>query len=101
MYRQGDILLIPTDEQFGQEINEWDGVVAEGEATGHHHRFVGGGIRAFTRTNSGPRRPDIVELTRPACLRHEEHDPISVPAGRYKIGRQKQWAGGQIVRVAD
>lgn len=101
MYRQGDILLIPTDERSDKEINEWDGVVAESEATGHHHRFVGSGIRAFTRTSSGPRRPDIVELTIPACLRHEEHDPISVPAGRYKIGRQKQWTGGQIVRVAD
>ena len=42
----------------------------------------------------------IVEGT-PAVVRHEEHDAIRLPEGRYYVGRQVESAGEEERRVAD
>lgn len=42
--RQGDVLFIPadqnTDTQWANEHKRTDGVIQEGEATGHHHKLA-------------------------------------------------------------
>lgn len=37
----------------------------------------------------------------PMVLRHDEHDAIRIPPGRYYIGGQREWDAAQERRVAD
>lgn len=89
MYRQGDILLIPTGEKLPVDAEPApDGVVAEGEATGHAHRLDQGAKR-FVRSNG----TQFVEVagTR-ALLTHEEHGTIELPGPAvYVVQRQREY----------
>lgn len=78
-WQQGDVLLkpasIPQDakERFGR-------VLREGEATGHAHVAVADDVKLFivddTLFMSAPSGTTVV---------HEEHGPIEVPPGDYRI----------------
>lgn len=37
----------------------------------------------------------------PMILRHDEHDAIRIPVGRYYVGGQQEWDAGKARRVAD
>ena len=71
-------------------------VVALGEATGHHHRFnnapEGAIVTAYSttswRSKDNPAQCDFIAIentTDDVTLSHEEHNPIQVPAGYYKV----------------
>ena len=47
LYQQGDVLMREVDSiPEGLEVKE-DGILAEGEATGHAHRILGEGAKPF------------------------------------------------------
>ena len=77
-------------------------IVALGEATGHHHRFnnapEGAIVTAYNtnswRSKNNPAQCDFVAIentTEDVTLTHEEHNPIQVPAGYYKIEIVKEF----------
>lgn len=37
----------------------------------------------------------------PMVLRHDEHDAIRIPPGRYYVGGQREWSAAEARRVAD
>ena len=88
--RQGDVLLveipaIPREARMKRR----DGriVLAEGEATGHAHAIHEKDAREFRH---GEER---FLLTRSrAQLIHEEHAPIVVPPGAWRIVQQREYA---------
>ena len=100
MLRQGDVLLqriarLPT----GVQVQSHDVIVlAHGEVTGHAHTIndrtaqVGldeGGVMFLT----------IEELTE---VRHQEHAPLIVTPGIYRVIRQREWTDADEPRqVAD
>lgn len=79
-----------------ESLNEAKCIVALGEATGHHHRFntapEGAIVTAYSttswRSKDNPAQCDYVAIentTENVTLTHEEHNPIQVPAGYYKV----------------
>ena len=67
--------------------------VAHGEATGHSHTFRMSqqapdvAIIAFgaTRTRVGE-VPEFIKITgNSAVIKHEEHNPLTIPAGHYRV----------------
>jgi hypothetical protein len=101
LYAQGDILIERIDS--GTQINEvlsrsvsgGSVVVAEGEATGHHHRLLGSVVMyrddALARDVPSGLYVAHVRIESPtARLEHEEHGAITLPAGTYRIRRQRQ-----------
>jgi hypothetical protein len=101
LYRQGDVLIrqissLPTETaQLQLRAN---GVLAYGEVTGHCHRV------------EDPTRAEVVEIGTGLYLRvgdegvrvvHEEHAPISLPAGNYEIEIQREYTPEAIRNVAD
>ena len=67
--------------------------VAHGEATGHTHSFrmsqqaPNVAIVAFgeLRTRVGD-IPEFIKITgNPAVIKHEEHNPLTIPAGHYRV----------------
>ena len=79
---------------------EWkekkNGVLAEGEATGHMHVLAGG---AFKLWEDGENMCAVVE--RPAVLSHQEHGPVVIDKGVWKVTRQQEYTPEKIRRVQD
>lgn len=88
-FRQGDVLLVEVDRipaEATAEPRSGRIVLAHGEATGHAHAIHERDARTFT--HAGER----FLLTRSkAQLIHEEHGPIDVPAGAWRIVVQREY----------
>ena len=96
MYRQGDILLIrlsDEDRVDGEPLEKEEGrvILAHGEATGHAHAISDPGAFLFA---IGDQRHLVLE--NPATLAHEEHAPITLPAGQYRVLRQREYTGSAL-----
>ncbi len=102
--RQGDVLLtriatgsaavgdeVPRDSKSGC-------VLALGEATGHHHHVPKSSARLF-RAKTGDDR--ILTLKEGAKLLHEEHYPIYLPPGDYRVEIQREYSPMELRNVAD
>jgi hypothetical protein len=97
---QGDLLIERVDDAplsgtIVQAVAEGSAVIAQGEATGHHHRLLG----AVTMYRDDALAREIpsglyvahVRIDGPtAQLQHEEHAPITLPQGSYRVRRQRQ-----------
>lgn len=110
-FAQGDIMLERVDDAtVGTPINvDPDGavVLARGEVTGHRHAFYAG---ATMFRDDGLARDIPTELylghikiaaKEGAELKHEEHDTVKLPAGTYRVRRQREWTADQARVVAD
>ncbi len=98
LYRHGDVLIqkiqkIPADAKKLQGLT-----LAEGEVTGHSHRIK-------ERANAIMHRLDAIRYltvtTAPATIIHEEHGPIELPKGKYKVWRQREYTPERIITVRD
>jgi hypothetical protein len=92
MYRQGDVLLVPVDalpkERTYVKRKRGEGVIlAAGEATGHHHRVRERGAREY-RVD---RERYLTVGKAGGTVTHEEHDPITLPQGVFKIVQQREY----------
>jgi hypothetical protein len=103
MYRQGDVLIVPVDELPGGLVpGPRDGgrlVLARGEATGHAHVITGPEVALYAAPDDIDRL--FVEIVGRARVVHEEHAAITVPAGRYRVVRQREYTPGDYRYVAD
>ena len=88
-FRQGDVLLVEVHEipeEAEPEPRSGRIVLAEGEATGHAHAIHERDARTFTYEG------ERFLLTRSkAQLIHEEHGPIEVPQGSWRIVIQREY----------
>lgn len=108
MYRQGDVLIVPVDERavparakdVRGEPRDGRGrlVLAFGEVTGHAHAIPGPGRLV---REPGPYGPFLLELPEGGRLVHEEHAPIVLPKGWYRVVRQREYVPGAYRIVAD
>jgi hypothetical protein len=93
MFRQGDVLLIavaPFDTAgLDRESNSSDGrqILAWGEATGHVHAVA---QKATEIVIVGDDRYLVVDRDG-AVLSHDEHGPIDLASGMYRIVRQREY----------
>lgn len=88
--RQGDVLLVAVpDLPTGARQRRRRGrlVLATGETTGHAHAIAEPDTEEFV---AGGERYVLVRSR--AQLIHEEHDPIAVPAGTYRVVIQREFA---------
>jgi len=106
MFRQGDVLLQPIgpEEMPAGLVPAPKGarrglVLALGEATGHAHVITGPDVSTWTM----PDQPDTLFLIvrGHGRLGHEEHGPIGVPAGHYRVIRQREYVPGSWRPVLD
>src|SRR5262245_66518976 len=111
LYAQGDILVervndAPVSGQILHAANGGAVVVAEGELTGHHHKIFG--CATLYRDDALARDiPDNlyighlqVERTG-ARLEHDEHAPIDLALGTYRVRRQRQLEPSDIGIAGD
>jgi hypothetical protein len=103
MYRQGDILILPLDEEAapaairGLSPTARDArgrlVLALGEVTGHAHAVVGPGE---LYRSADPLAAGCLHVPSGARVVHEEHGAISLPRGWYRVIRQREYMPGAV-----
>lgn len=105
MSRQGDVLVIAGGRKTKahKPVKDARGaVLAEGEATGHHHRIKMPGVTLLRAEGISDAvltvGRDIVAL-----LEHEEHGTIEIGGGTHtvRIQREYDWAEKSSRRVED
>jgi hypothetical protein len=98
MWRQGDIYVarVKSVPKGARALPHC--VLAEGEATGHSHRVAQPGVaRLFHAGDS-----HFLDVTAgSATVVHDEHGPISLPRGVYRVWRQREYTPQAIRLVRD
>lgn len=91
MFRQGDVLLVKINEdELPGMAKTKDMVLAYGEVTGHKHQFKDEPEQIVeVLENEGTQFVKV--KSDKAVLRHEEHAPVTVPKGDYKVILQREF----------
>lgn len=102
MVRQGDVALvavteIPADARPVARDAQNRVVLAYGEATGHAHALHDSSVEMLLAANADV----FLRVTAPATLRHEEHHAIEIPAGQYRVVRQREYSPAAVRAVVD
>jgi hypothetical protein len=124
---QGDVILFQVPDDFvidkTNEIKPKNNnlVLAEGEVTGHHHQIAlfredgsSGTAKLYEDRNAVRKLVEKGELTTdrlaigfliveggPVVLRHDEHDSVRIPPGKFYVGGQEEWDAATARRVKD
>ena len=88
MHRQGDILLTAIDQLPTGLTLLPDNVIVRGEATGHAHRLQEGRVLEDAQGHL------FLEVLLPTQVVHQEHHPIALNAGCYRVTRQHEYVPG-------
>lgn len=104
LYRHGDVLLQATTAPTTPLHRQPHTTLAHGELTGHQHRIAeASAAELFAPTPTArPGDPQFLHVTAPhATLVHEEHAPIRLPAGWYRVWQQREYTPGSVRVVQD
>lgn len=99
LYRQGDVLIQAIGAPpKGPRTQRASGVLAEGEATGHAHRVADTGAAELYECGDGLY---LAVGEAGVSITHDEHAPIALPPGDYRVTRQREYYPEAIRNVAD
>ena len=97
-YRHGDVLLESADALPDMREKLPHNILAHGEVTGHCHRIKESGEADLYSTNLGlflhVRGPSVTIV-------HEEHRPVTLTSGYYRVWRQREYSPKEIRVVRD
>jgi hypothetical protein len=107
MYRQGDVLLVRVDampKNVKDETPDDRIVLAYGEVTGHAHALYEPKTKEKPEGkakiwDAGAER--FLQVLENTQLKHEEHSPIDLSPGVYRVVRQREYDPAQDRWVAD
>lgn len=112
-FRQGDVLIERVDKLPKGKCAKDKGraILAHGEATGHAHEVMEPKARLI-KTEGAFQQPTDLEdslpmsrlalgLGNPAEVKHQEHAPIPLKRGAYRVTRQREYSPEAIRNVAD
>ncbi|HET8846323.1 MAG TPA: hypothetical protein VFN35_32980 [Ktedonobacteraceae bacterium] len=95
MYRQGDLLFTVLTSLPEGLSERQDTIILEGEATGHCHRLLEGRV---LEDKQGIRYLEAFYATQ---IVHPEHQAIHLPAGCYRVTRQREYTPEALREVRD
>jgi hypothetical protein len=98
IWRHGDVLIAASEGIPAGAQRRHGVVVAYGEITGHSHRFQEANAVELWE-HDGILFVNILAAT--ATIVHEEHRPISLSHGVYRVWMQREYTPQAIRRVAD
>ena len=98
MWRHGDVLIATAKSLPSGARKRPYLTLAYGEVTGHSHR-VKESDAAELWESGGVLYLKVVDEK--ATLIHEEHNPITLPRGLYRVWIQREYTPQQIRQIAD
>jgi hypothetical protein len=99
--RQGDVMFIQIRTlPKGKRTKRINGVVALGEATGHSHQLAveDQDVAEVVAIND---ELFVRAIKRGATFRHQEHGPVVLRPGNYRVIIQREYQPQGIVHVVD
>lgn len=103
-YRQGDVLVqeidaVPANAKAVSKAGKSRIILAEGEATGHHHSLD---IDAADWWKDADSSEQFVALKKKSGVKHQEHGTIELRKKAHRVVRQRTWNPLKMARrVAD
>ncbi|OGW69649.1 MAG: hypothetical protein A2036_01710 [Omnitrophica bacterium GWA2_50_21] len=86
MWRQGDLLIVKVKDIPKKAVKKTNGILAEGEVTGHMHELDSGEVYAVGETLYFR-----VSESEQTVLNHPDHGSITFEPGEYKVIRQREY----------
>jgi hypothetical protein len=96
-YRHGDVLIEEVKSLPAIREKLPHTILAHGEVTGHCHRIKEPGAELF----STPEGLFLQVRATPVSVVHEEHRPITLAPGIYRVWRQREYSPEEIRIVRD
>ena len=100
-FRQGDVFIekVSARTKRRKKLPRDKGriVLAYGETTGHAHAISDRAVEAYEFEGDML----LVVEGENVSIRHEEHSPITLPPGNYRVTRQREYSPEAIRQVAD
>lgn len=98
LYRHGDVLIgkvrkVPEDARRLKHLT-----LAEGEVTGHSHRILQRDSAELYRYSG---ELFLKVIATPSTVVHQEHGPIELSKGVYRVWRQREYTPERIITVRD
>jgi hypothetical protein len=87
LFRHGDVLIQQVDTLPQDVERVAEPVLAYGEVTGHSHQIEDPAKVALWRSVEGL----FLQVFEPTRVIHEEHQPIALPVGIYKVWQQREY----------
>lgn len=98
LYRHGDVLVAKVGALPAGAEKQNHLVLAEGEITGHTHRIAEIGSAELYQVETEV----YLRVVAPtATLIHQEHGPIVLAQGFYRVWRQREYSPREILVVRD
>lgn len=98
MWRHGDVMIAPVPSIPTGATKRTLPILVYGEITGHSHRIAEPNAAQFWE-HDGIIFMQIIAET--ATVVHEEHKPITLPRGIYRVWQQREYTPQEIRRVVD
>lgn len=98
MWRHGDVLVDICARIPAGAVKLPHCILAKGEITGHAHRVKERGVAELFR---GEDALYLCVTGATATLIHEEHAPIELKRGTYRVWGQREYSPQEIRRVVD
>lgn len=98
LFRHGDVLIQGIEAIPGAPERLPHAILAHGETTGHCHRLD---RPAEADLYLGPEGMFLRVRGEGVSVVHEEHAPIHLPPGAYRVWRQREYAPDEIRIVRD
>ncbi len=97
LWRQGDV-LIETVTEIPQQATPREGppILVYGEATGHAHR-----IAELDLAEVWEYGDLYVSAIETITIIHDEHGPISLPPGIYRVWQQREYSPEDVRTIRD
>ncbi len=99
MWRQGDVLIQQVDEMPVFCVRKTDLILAEGEATGHMHRVADLDSAELYMGQNGDLFLKVTAES--ATIVHDEHGPITLKRGSYRVWKQREYTPDKPRNVED
>lgn len=103
MWRHGDVLIAQIDSIPASATATKSSILARGEITGHSHR-VETAANAIIYTDLGNVTyvgELYLQVISPVRIVHEEHHPITLQPGTYRVWKQREYTPEAIRPVYD
>lgn len=98
MWRHGDVLIAATDAIPAKAKQRLAPILARGEITGHSHRVEDAATAELWESGGVLFLKVVAENAR---VIHEEHRPITLPRGIYRVWLQREYTPQSIRQVMD
>lgn len=99
LWRHGDVLIAQVDAIPANAIRSMSPILVRGEITGHSHRVEDPELaEVWIDRNNGRMFLKVLATTR---IIHEEHLPITLPPGNYRVWQQREYTPQRVRPVYD